>query len=186
MGGVPPEYGRASGRRRWWRMALLAVVVAAALGGLFLWPERHRVALPPPAVAFPSSPSASPSKVLPYPYFPPGTCFDHQQLSTGITKPEQRPCAQPHDGEAIANVVLPEGLTDDLVIGRALRGLCQAPLTEWEREQGGGQFYGFPIGPYLKFYQQGFRDATCTMTVSDQQGGPKTTGHFRSQLPADG
>ncbi|GAA2225436.1 MULTISPECIES: hypothetical protein [Kitasatospora] len=184
VGGVPPQDGRARGRR-WW-MVLPAAVVVAALGGLFLWPQRHRVALPPPVVPTAYSPSASPSKVLPYPYFLPGTCFDHQQLSTGITKPEQRPCAQPHDGEAIADIVLPDGLTDDLVIGRTLRELCRAPLAEWEQQQDGGQYYGFPVGPYLRYYQQGYRDATCTMTVSDHQGGPKTTGHFHSHVPADG
>ncbi|WP_280699850.1 hypothetical protein [Kitasatospora sp. GP82] len=174
------------GRRRWW-LALLAVVVAAALGGLFLWPERQKVALPPPLTPTPRSPSASPTKVLPYPYFLPGTCFDHPQLSKVITKAEERPCAQEHDGEAIADVLLPEGLTSDLTIGRSLRELCQAPLADWEQRQGGGgPYYGFPIGPYLKYYQQGMRDATCTMTVSNQQDGRKTTGHFRSAVPADG
>ncbi|WP_156178502.1 hypothetical protein [Saccharothrix sp. ST-888] len=188
MGSASPQGGRARGGRRWW-MALLAVVVVAALGGLFLWPERQKVALPPPAAPTSHSPSASPSpsKVLPYPYFLPGTCLDHPQLSTGITKAEARPCTEAHDGEAIANVVLPEGLASDLLIGRTLRELCQAPLTDWEQQQGGGgPYYGFPIGPYLKFYQQGMRDATCTMTVSEHQGGAKTTGHFRSGVPADG
>ena len=80
----------------------------------------------------------------------------------------------------IANVRLPEGLTSDVQIGRALRELCAAPLAEREQRQGGGgPYYGFPIGPYLQYYKEGMREATCTMTVSDRQHGRELTGHLR-------
>lgn len=156
-------------------VTVLAVLVAAAV---LLWPDaRHRTATARPPT---TTPSPSPSKILPYPYFLPGTCLDHPQLSTGITRAEERPCTAPHDGEAIADVVLPEGLTSDLRIGQAVRELCAAPLAVAEQRQGGGgPYYGFPLGPYLPYYRQGLRDATCTLTAGDRQGGRKLTGRLR-------
>lgn len=154
---------------------VLTVLVLVAGAALWLWPDarKHRAAAPPPAPSS-AAPSPSPSTALPYPYFTPGTCFDHPQLSEVITKAEERPCEQPHDGEAIADVVLPDGLTSDTQIGRALRDLCKAPLADREQRQGGGgPYFGFPLGPYLQYYQQGMRQATCTMTVSNQQHGRK-------------
>jgi len=163
--------------------AVVAVVVLVAVGAaVLLWPDgKKKAALPPPpASPAPASPSPSPAKVLPYPYFLPGTCFDHPQLSEAITRAEERPCEQQHDGEAIADVVLPDGLTSDTQIGRTLRELCKGPLAEWEQRQGGGgPYYGFPLGPYLQYYQQGMHEATCTMTVSDRQHGRKLNGHLR-------
>ncbi|MEU9132173.1 hypothetical protein AB0D08_29380 [Kitasatospora sp. NPDC048540] len=164
------------------RTAVIALVALAlvAAAALWLWPDAKKKAAappPPPASSPADSPSPSPAKVLPYPYFLPGTCLDHPQLSTTVTRAEERPCAQPHDGEAIVNVVLPDGLTSDTQIGRALRELCAAPLAEWQQRQGGGgPYYGFPLGPYLAYYQQGMHDATCTLTASDRQGGRKLTG----------
>lgn len=161
--------------------AVVAAVLVLVVGvAVLLWPDgKKKQALPPPPSASPS-PSPSPSRVLPYPYFTPGTCFDHPQLSEAITRAEARPCEQAHDGEAIANVVLPDGLTNDALIGRTLRELCKAPLAEWEQRQGGGgPYYGFPIGPYLDFYKQGMHEATCTMTVSNQQHGRKLTGNLK-------
>ena len=67
-------------------------------------------------------------------------------------------------------------------LGRStvLRELCAAPLAEREQRQGGGgPYYGFPIGPYLQYYKEGMREATCTMTVSDRQHGRELTGHLR-------
>lgn len=166
-------------RRKRWTVALPTVVAVVVAAAVLLWPEpKANVALPPPASPSPTS-SPSPTKTLPYPYFLPGTCFDHPQLSTVITRAEERPCDKEHDGEAIANVLLPEGLTSDTQIGRALREACQAPLARREsRQGGGGPYFGFPLGPYLQFYKEGMRDATCTMTVSDRQGGRKLTGHL--------
>ncbi|MDH6577981.1 hypothetical protein [Kitasatospora sp. MAP5-34] len=171
------------------RRARTAVVVAAVLAvavgaTVLLWPDpgTKKAALPhpPPPPSTSSTPSPSPTKVLPYPYFLPGTCFDHPQLSTVITRAEARPCEQQHDGEAISDIVLPEGLTSDTQIGRALREACKAPLAQWEQRQGGGgPYYGFPLGPYLQYYKAGLRDATCTMTASDRQGGRKLTGQLR-------
>ncbi|GJF28759.1 hypothetical protein KNE206_14590 [Kitasatospora sp. NE20-6] len=167
------------------RRAVVATGVAAVLvaaAAVWLWPDGgHRSAQPPPvAVGASPSPSPSPSPTLPYPFFPPGTCLDHPQLSKVITTVEARPCEQSHDGEAIANVRLPEGLTSDAGIGRALRELCKVPLAEWDRRQGGGgPYYGFPFGPSLAFYGQGMRDATCAMTVSSRQEGRKLTGRLR-------
>ncbi|GAA4995584.1 hypothetical protein [Kitasatospora paranensis] len=160
---------------------VVVVAVAAVVAAVLLWPERHpRAASAPPPSSAPPSPSASPTKQLPYPFFTPGTCLDHPQLSKVITRAEERPCSGPHDGEAIADVVLPEGLTSDLQIGRALRDLCKDPLAARTAAQGGGgPYYGFPLGPYLQYYKQGMRDATCTMTVSNRQDGRKLTGSLR-------
>ncbi|MFJ1702360.1 hypothetical protein [Kitasatospora sp. NPDC088346] len=162
----------------------VAVVVLVVGAAVLLWPQdRHRAAAPPPPSPSPSatpSPSASPSRVLPYPFFLPGTCLDHPQLSETVTRAEERPCDGPHDGEAIADVVLPDGITSDAGIGRALRELCAAPVAERQKLQGGdGSYYGFPLGPYLQYYQQGMHEATCTLTASDRQGGRKLTGHLR-------
>ncbi len=172
----------AAGRPRRARTALIVLVVLALVvtAAVWLWPDpKKKAALPPPPSPSPtsSSPSPMPTRTLPYPYFLPGTCFDHPQLSTVITRAEQRPCDKEHDGEAIANILLPEGLTSDTQIGRALREACAAPLAAWEQRQGGGgPYYGFPLGPYLQYYKAGMRDSTCTMTVSDHQGGRKLTG----------
>ncbi|MEV8093930.1 hypothetical protein [Kitasatospora sp. NPDC085879] len=168
------------GRRR--AVVVVAVVVVLAVAAaVWLWPDGGRRAAPPPPApsSAPPSPSPSPSKTLPYPWFTPGTCFDHPQLSEVITRAEERPCEQPHDGEAIADVLLPEGLTSDVQIGRAMRELCAAPLAEWQQRQGGGgPYYGFPLGPYLQYYKQGLRDATCTLTASNRQHGRKLTGRL--------
>ncbi|WP_371496414.1 hypothetical protein OG871_11065 [Kitasatospora sp. NBC_00374] len=162
----------------------VAVVVLVVGAAVLLWPQDgHRVAGPPPpsaSLTATASPSPSPSKVLPYPFFVPGTCLDHPQLSETVTRAEARPCEGSHDGEAIADVVLPDGITSDAGIGRALRELCTAPVAEWRQRQGGdGPYYGFPLGPYLQYYQQGMHEATCTLTASDRQGGRKLTGHLR-------
>jgi hypothetical protein len=48
-----------------------------------------------------------------------------------------------------------------------------------QRQGGGGPYYGFPLGPFLAYYQQGMRDATCTLAASNKQGGTKLTGRLR-------
>lgn len=177
---TPPRTGR-RGRR-----VALAVVLLLLVGGtlaVLLRPEHHAVAAPPPPPSpSPSaspSPSPSPTKHLPYPWFPAGTCFDHPQLSKGINEVEARPCEAPHDGEAISNPVLPDGLAKDSQIALALLKVCGPSAADWTARQGGGTWYPFPMGPSLAYYKQGFRDATCTMAGSDVQGGTKLTGHLK-------
>ncbi|WP_371482251.1 hypothetical protein [Kitasatospora sp. NBC_00315] len=161
-------------------LALLLAVVATVA----LWPRTKPVAQPPPPSASPSptpspTPTPTPTKVLPYPFFTVGTCLDHPQLSKVITKAEARPCEGPHDAEAIADVLLPEGLTSDSQIGRALLVACKAAVDAAEQRQGDtGPYYSRPLGPYLAYYQQGMRDATCTLAASNKQDGRKLTGHL--------
>ncbi|WP_280665806.1 MULTISPECIES: hypothetical protein [unclassified Kitasatospora] len=176
----PPASRPTGGRRRVLALAGVLLVAVAAVTAVLLWPAKHKpVAAAPPPPSPTASPSPSPTKVLPYPYFPAGTCIDHPQLSKGITRAEAHPCAQPHDGEAIANPVLPDGLTKDSQIGQALLKACQPFVDDWTARQGGGHWYSFPIGPYLAYYNQGMRDATCTLAGSDVQGGSKLTGHLK-------
>ncbi|MDH6132570.1 hypothetical protein P3T37_001955 [Kitasatospora sp. MAA4] len=177
----PPD--RTGPRARRGRLIALVVAVllaAGAVAAVLLRPAAHHaVAAPPPPSPHASpTPSPSPAKQLPYPYFPAGTCLDHPQLSKGITKAEARGCDQPHDGEAIANPVLPDGLTKDSQIGQALLKACGPFVGDWTARQGGGHWYSFPIGPDLAYYQQGLRDATCVLTGSTVQGGSKLTGHL--------
>ncbi|MFI5527958.1 hypothetical protein ACIA8O_05310 [Kitasatospora sp. NPDC051853] len=169
-------------RRRRVVATVVAVVVLVAGVVVLLWPEpeRKKVAAPPPSPSASPSPSPSPTRErLPYPFFWPGECFDHPQLSKVITLPELRPCEAPHDGEAVAVVKLPEGLADDADIAKALRELCRQPATDWQaRQPSGGPYFGYPIGPSVKFYGQGHRDASCTLSASNSQQGRKLTGHL--------
>jgi hypothetical protein len=167
---------RSPGSRGRWVVAVVAVLAVAAGGAMLLWPQRKKALPPPPRALVTSTPSPSPSKVLPYPWFAAGTCYDHPQLSPVITHAEARPCTQDHDAESIANVLLPDGLTSDFVIGKTLRELCKDPVAAAEARQGGGTFYTYPITPDLTYYKQGYRDATCGLAVSDHQGGTKLHG----------
>lgn len=177
------EAGTAQGTRRRRRVAVAAgaVVVVVALAVL-LWPDGGRKAVPPPPA--PSSPAPSPSpspvKALPYPYFLPGTCLDLPQQSPVITEPEERPCEQPHDGEAVVNVLLPEGLANDLKISLVMRDLCAAPFAESEQRQGGGgPYYLSTLGPDMEEYTKGLRDATCVVRFGRREGDRKLSGHLR-------
>ncbi len=179
----PPTAPRTGLRGRPLAILLALVLVAAAAAAVLLWPaHRKPAAAPPPSPSASPSPSPSPSasKALPYPFFPVGTCFDHPQLSKGITEVVARPCEGPHDGESIANPRLPDGLTKDLQISAALLMICRQPAADWTARQGGGTWYGMPMAPPLSFYNQGMRDVTCALAGSDVQGGTKLTGHLKS------
>ncbi len=170
-------------------VAAVLAVLLAVVATVLLWPEKRPVALPPPPTPSPTAtptptpaptPTPTPAKVLPYPFFTVGTCLDHPQLSRTVTKAEARPCEGSHDAEAVADVLLPEGLTSDSQIGKALREVCKSAFDEAElRQGGGGPYYGFPLGPYLAYYQQGMRDATCALAAGNKQGGAKLTGHLK-------
>ncbi|AUY52174.1 hypothetical protein EH183_28265 [Streptomyces sp. CB01881] len=117
---------------------------------------------------------------MPYTFFTAGSCFDHPQLNKSVTKPEARPCEGAHDGEAIGTLLLPDGLTGDSQISKAMRDGCKDPQAAAEtRQVGGGPYYGYPIGPSMTFYQQGWRDYTCTLTASNHPGGTRLTGHLK-------
>ncbi|BFV59855.1 hypothetical protein KCMC57_up49590 [Kitasatospora sp. CMC57] len=172
------------------RMVATAVVLLLVAAGavVLLWPEPERRAAPspPPPTASPTpSPSPSPSKVLPYLFFPPGTCLDYQPLSRTTAPAEARPCEQAHDGEVVADIVLPEGLTGETAVQQAMTAACEPHLVEWEsRQGGGGPYFGRYLGPRLVHYQAGLRDATCIMAVTDQPGGRRLTGHLKGLGPA--
>ncbi|WP_035850306.1 hypothetical protein [Kitasatospora azatica] len=168
------------------RLAALAVVlllVAAGVTAVLLWPSaKHPAAAPPPPSpsASPSpSPSPSPTKHVPYPWFAVGTCLDHPQLSPVITVAEARPCQGPHDAEAIANPLLPDGLTKESQISQAMLKACDSAVTAWEAVQGGGTWYSFPMGPSLAYYNQGLRDVSCLLTASQREGGTKLTAALK-------
>ncbi|MER6395199.1 hypothetical protein ABT263_03930 [Kitasatospora sp. NPDC001603] len=165
-------------------LAVLLAVVATVL----LWPEKKPVApAPPPApsTAPPTPtptppPTPTPTRTVPYTFLPVGSCFDHPQLNKTVTKPEARPCEGEHDGEAIADLLLPDGLTGDSQIGKAMREGCQPAQAAAEaRQGGGGPYYGYPFGPSMTYYQQGWRDFTCTLTASNRPGGVRLSGHLR-------
>ncbi|MGW6913160.1 hypothetical protein ACWGB8_04955 [Kitasatospora sp. NPDC054939] len=164
--------------------AVLAVLVGV-VATVLLWPEKRTAAAPPPPSPTASSPAPAPSptptptRVVPYPHFGPGECFDHPQLSKVITKPEPRPCDGPHDGEAIAAPLLPDGLTTEAQIGRAMRDGCKDAVAAAQGRQDGGTWYGFPVGPAMTAYREGWRDFSCTVTSSNRQGGAKLTAPIR-------
>ncbi|MFB7948800.1 hypothetical protein ACFC6L_28220 [Kitasatospora phosalacinea] len=164
-----------SGRQK----AFLAGLVAAlaVVAAVLLWPDpKHPTAAPPPPSPSPSpTPSPSPSKTYPYPYYPPGTCLLMPWIS-GVKDSTVTPCDQPHDAETTANVVMPDGLADDRAVNKALLELCAPSLEAVQRQQGGFDLYNnSPIVPLTKYYQQGYRDASCTVTVSNQQSDRKLT-----------
>ncbi|MFJ8042754.1 hypothetical protein ACIRBX_19910 [Kitasatospora sp. NPDC096147] len=177
-------------RRRVVATVVAVVVLLAGVATLLLWPEPEpkKAAAPPPSPSASPSPSPSPTPTRdrpPYPYFWPGECFDHPQLSKVITVPELRPCEAPHDGEGVAVIKLPEGLADDADIAQALRELCKPAAAEWQAKQpAGGRYFGYPIGPSMKYYGQGHRDASCTLSASNRQDGPKLTGHLAGATAA--
>ncbi|MGW4383733.1 hypothetical protein [Kitasatospora sp. NPDC004531] len=146
-------------------LAAVAAVLLAAVAAVLLWPEPHRPAAapPPPPASSSPAPSPSPSKVVPYPYFTPGTCFQVPRLSN-VQQPTAVPCEQQHDAEAIANAVLPDGLTDLLAIYRSMTELCKEPTKQALARTGGGPRHGTSVGLPLEFYQQGERGITCALT----------------------
>jgi hypothetical protein len=163
--------------------ALVLLIIVAAVAAVVLWPSpRHRAAAPPPPPsASPSpSPSPSPAKQEPYPWFPVGACLDHPQLSPVITVAQARDCHGPHDAESIANPVLPDGLTKESQVALALERLCQPYATAVEAKQGGGPWYVFPMGPSLKYYNEGHRDSSCVLAGSNREGGTKLTAPLKA------
>ncbi|MEV7779203.1 hypothetical protein [Kitasatospora sp. NPDC088351] len=187
MTSEPPPEPAATRPSRGLVLAVVAVlaVLLAVVATVLLWPEKKPAALPPPpsptATPTPTpTPSPTPSRVVPYTFLPVGSCFDHPQLSKTITKPEPRPCEGEHDGEVIADQLLPDGLTGDNQLAKAMREGCKETLAAAEaRQGGGGPYYGYPFGPSMTYYQQGWRDYTCTMTASNRQGSTKLSGHLR-------
>ncbi|MFF1902187.1 hypothetical protein [Kitasatospora sp. NPDC058218] len=186
----PPEAASRPSRGLVLAVSAVLAVLLAVVATVLLWPEKKPAALPPPPAPTTSAPtptptptptpSPTPTKVVPYTFFPVGSCFDHPQLNKTVTKPEGRPCEAEHDGEAIADLLLPEGLTGDSQISKAMREGCQAAQAAAEaRQGGGGPYYGYPFGPSVTYYQQGWRDFTCTLTASNRPGGVRLSGHLR-------
>ncbi|MEU7093818.1 hypothetical protein [Kitasatospora aureofaciens] len=160
-------------------LAVLLAVVATAL----LWPEDApgpAAAPPPPSPTATPTPTPTPTPTRPQPpyaFFPVGTCFDHPQLSPVITKAEERPCTTPHDGEVIADLKLPDGLSGEIPIALAMRDGCKDAEATAKAHQGDGKsYYPRQFGPATANYQQGWRDYTCTLTAGSKQGAPKLTG----------
>ncbi|MFJ8430010.1 hypothetical protein ACIQ9P_01780 [Kitasatospora sp. NPDC094019] len=173
-------------------VAAVLVLLLAVVATVLLWPGDDPAPAPPPpspTTATPTptptatptpTPTPTPTKVVPYAFFTVGTCLDHPQLSRTVTKPEARPCEGKHDGEAIADQLLPEGLTDGYVIGNAMRDGCkEAQAAAEARQGGGGPYYSYPVGPNYSFYQQGWRDYTCVLTAGNRPDTGKLTGHLR-------
>ncbi|MDH6144609.1 hypothetical protein P3T35_006652 [Kitasatospora sp. GP30] len=163
--------------------ALVLLLVVAVLAVVLLWPSpKHRAAAPPPPspTASPSpSPSLSPTKQLPYPWFPVGACLDHPKLSPVITVARPQQCDGQHDAESIGNPLLPDGLLKESQIALTLERLCQPYAAAAEAKQGGGTWFSLPTGPSLKYYSQGYRDASCLLAASDREGGTKLTAPLK-------
>ncbi|WP_435649119.1 hypothetical protein [Kitasatospora purpeofusca] len=174
-------------------VAAVLVLLLAVVATVLLWPADDPAPAPPPpsptATPTPTptptstptpTPTPTPTKVVPYSFFTVGTCLDHPQLSRTVTKPEARPCEGRHDGEAIADQLLPEGLTGDYVVANAMRDGCkEAQAAAEARQGGGGPYYSYPVGPSYAFYQQGWRDYTCILTAGNRPDTGKLTGHLR-------
>ncbi|MFB7910586.1 hypothetical protein ACFC1T_29545 [Kitasatospora sp. NPDC056076] len=165
-------------------VAAVLAVLLAVVATVLLWPEDapKPAAAPPPPSATPTptptpKPTPTPTKPQPpYAWFPVGTCFDHPQLSPVITKAEQRPCTGDHDGEVIANLQLPDGLTGEIPLALAMRDGCKTAETTAESHQPPGRtYYPRQFGPALANYKDGWRDYTCTLTAGNKQGSPKLT-----------
>ncbi|BAJ27883.1 hypothetical protein KSE_20600 [Kitasatospora setae KM-6054] len=157
---------------------LAALAVAAAV---LLWPApKHPAAAPPPPSPSPSpTPNPSPSKTYPYPFYPPGTCLVVPWLSD-VRTTAVVPCDQPHDSETISVGVLPDGLTTDGKIIQAALALCKDQYTAVEQRQGGTTpYYNSPLALGAQYYQQGFRDISCAVTVSNQHDNRKLTAPLR-------
>ncbi|MFF8768723.1 hypothetical protein [Kitasatospora sp. NPDC015120] len=175
-------------------VAAVLAVLLAVVATVLLWPEDEPAPEPPPpspTTATPAptptpsptptpTPTPAPAKVVPYSFFPVGSCLDHPQLSKTVTKPEPRPCEEKHDGEAIADQLLPEGLSGDYQVAGAMRDGCkEAQAAAEARQGGGGPYYSYPVGPSYTFYQQGWRDYTCILTASNRPGSTKLSGQLR-------
>ncbi|MCG6493113.1 hypothetical protein [Kitasatospora sp. A2-31] len=184
----PPEPAARPPRGLVLAVAAVLAALLAVVATVLLWPEKERAPLPPPpspTTATPSptptatpTPTPTPSRVVPYTFFPVGTCFDHPQQTRTVTKPEARPCEGEHDGEVVADLLLPDGLTETQ-LNKAVRDGCKESLAAAEARQGGGTFYTLPIGPPMAQYQQGWRDYTCSLTSGTRPGTPKLTGHLK-------
>ncbi|MEU6235696.1 hypothetical protein [Kitasatospora sp. NPDC047058] len=168
-------------------VAAVLAVLLAVVATVLLWPEKEPAPLPPPprspspttpAPTPTPTPTPTPAKVVPYTFFPVGSCFDHPQQTKTVTKPELRPCEGGHDGEVVADLLLPDGLTETQ-LNKAVRDGCKEPMAAAEARQGGGTFYPLPIGPPMAQYQQGWRDYTCSLTSGTHPGTPKLTGHLK-------
>ncbi|MFD0274537.1 hypothetical protein ACFVHB_11615 [Kitasatospora sp. NPDC127111] len=167
-------------------VAAVVVVLLAVVATVLLRPEP--APLPPPPSPSPTTPAPTPTpsptptptpaRVVPYTFFPVGSCFDQPQQTKTVTKPEPRPCEGEHDGEVVATPLLPDGLTETQ-LNKAVRDGCKEPLTAAAARQGGGTFYPLPIGPPMAQYQQGWRDYTCSLTSGTHPGTPKLTGHLK-------
>ncbi|GAA1224713.1 hypothetical protein GCM10009665_13670 [Kitasatospora nipponensis] len=181
----PPTPPARPGRRLLPLVAVLALLGVGALLLALLWPAAKKPvaapAPPPSPSASPSpSPSPSPSKVVPYPYFAIGTCVSVPQLTPGLPQAQAGDCGQSHDGQAIGNPVLPDGLTKESQIGQALLTACRPFVDDWRTRQGDGTWFAFPVGPSLVFYDQGWRDATCLLTAAQRPGGQKLTAPLKN------
>ncbi|MFD8704191.1 hypothetical protein ACFV1W_16460 [Kitasatospora sp. NPDC059648] len=183
----PPE-AAASRPTRGLVIAVAAVlaVLLAVVATVLLWPEddpKPAAAPPPPTPAATPTPTPTPTPTRPQPpyaFFPVGTCFDHPQLSPVITKAEERSCTTPHDGEVIADLKLPDGLSGEIPIALAMRDGCKDAETTAKAHQGDGKsYYARQFGPAMANYRQGWRDYSCTLTAGNKQGGPKLTGQLR-------
>ncbi|WP_377272124.1 hypothetical protein [Peterkaempfera sp. SMS 1(5)a] len=184
---VPDGEPRPGRRTRIGAIAAGAVVLAAVLGTVLYLASGgdgapaaapSTSAPPPPSSPLPT-PSATPSDTpnLPYLVLKPGTCFDHPNLTKGLKEVTVRPCTVPHDGEAVANVTVKGGFTKDSQIVAAVYKQCAAAGKRTADRQGEGtRFYSYVLTPSAALYRRGYREATCTLTVSYTVGGKKLTG----------
>ncbi|MFI6155571.1 hypothetical protein ACIBCA_23125 [Kitasatospora sp. NPDC051170] len=177
----PPPPDTRPGRGLVLTVSAVLVLLLAVVGTVLLWPEDEKkpAAAPPPPTATPTptptpTPAPTPTPKPPYVFLPVGACFDHPQLSPVITKIEERPCTGDHDGEVIADLKLPDGLSGEVPIALAIRNGCyDAQTAAMARQTDGKKYHERQFGPTGANYQAGWRDYSCALTLSEKQGGPK-------------
>ncbi|EME98262.1 hypothetical protein H340_22206 [Streptomyces mobaraensis NBRC 13819 = DSM 40847] len=139
-------------------------------------PTLPHIPLPPTSSAEPS-PSGSSSIVVPMVVVKPGECFDHPAMTPSVTRVEKKSCDGSHDGEAITNRTLSNGLLTESEIQEKARGLCKPDAERRLRAVNDGRlYYYFALYPNERTYLlTGERRVTCWIARSDKPGGAKLT-----------
>ncbi|MBZ4318871.1 hypothetical protein [Streptomyces huiliensis] len=131
----------------------------------------------PPSSSAEPSPSGSSSIVVPMVVVKPGECFDHPAMTPSVTRVEKKSCSGSHDGEAITNRTLSNGLLTETDIQEKARGLCKPDAEKRLRAVNDGRlYYYFALYPNERTYLlTGERRVTCWIARSDKPGGAKLT-----------
>lgn len=128
----------------------------------------------------PSSPSTDPTptqREVQFVVLEPGTCFNHPQLSTGISQVEEVSCNGRHDGEVVSNDKLTGTFSSEIAIQQKALELCKKSAADaMRRVDNPADHYFFAIYPTLETYTKGNEDTTsCAIIRSSTPEGPDLT-----------